>query len=568
MEYSRRAPLFLLMLSSAVLVTLIRFFHAIDPTYDGGIQLQAAHNLLSGRGLSVFSQVLSDLGAGKSLVTLTYFPAGYSLCAAALLGLGLSVATTVKVLAATATLLGWWGWGRVARAFLIDVRARGAQWKWAAVAVATLTPLFFTPPWGGTDIFLWAIVPWVIAAIVDAARDGTSYRWRLDWLAGALCGIAVFMRYVSLFLILYAAVLILWQSGLRLRMLMRRWAVFALGVLPALLVQGYILYVLAESVGTPGGLLAEERRFLPRLWVGIQYLHTANTFWNFWVPGTITSRIFPGGTRALAWQLGVTALAFVSWVTALQFYRRHAGTSGPDLRTAALGLFAAVPLTLLGCTMVSSSIFVAEPRYYWPVVPLSAFAAYFIASSVDVPADRLAIRLLKRSSTLYVAAYVAMSLVYAVSLVLPARISESPRSRLVATELWPWPSMAVTYEFHAARQLVMQRLKEHPDTLLLTSRAGEFFWDPAVDRSRLFDLNCGSLPDKPTYITGPARILIHSFDDGQPQELWYYAANRKHERATCFDRLPAAVMVRQFPKEGFKVLEAHVANGQRIALIP
>jgi hypothetical protein len=128
--------------------------------------------------------------------------------------------------------------------------------------------------------------------------------------------------------------------------------------------------------------------------------------------------------------------------------------------------------------------------------------------------------------------------------------------------------MAVTYEFHIARQLVMQKLKEHPGTLLVTSRAGEFFWDPAVDGSRLHDLNCGLLRRSSSYITGPARILIHSFDDGQANELWYYARNGSHQRAKCFERLPGIEMVQHFPEEGFKVLEAHVAADQRIILNP
>ena len=62
--------------------------------------------------------------------------------------------------------------------------------------------------------------------------------------------------------------------------------------------------------------------------------------------------------------------------------------------------------------------------------------------------------------------------------------------------------MGVTHEFSAARRLVMQLLAERPDTLLLTGRAGAFFWDPLVDGSRLYDLNCEAL--QPAYIDGPA----------------------------------------------------------------
>ncbi len=558
-----------LWLCSALLVTLLRFFHAIDPTRDGGIQLQAALNLLAGHGLSTYEQVGPDLADGQGFVTLTYFPSGYSLSAAALMALGLSVAASVKLLAAVATVFGWWGWSRLARPFFNEGMTRSAFWKSAAIAIAVFTPVFFSPQWGGTDIFLWAIVPWVIVFTVEASHDHAPTGWRLDWLAGALCGLAVLMRYASLFLVVYVVCLILWQSWLQKRVLIRRWAVFGIGLLPALMLQAYVNYVLSNSVVTPGGLFAgQEQGALSRLWVGVRFLPTANTFWNFWIPGVVGRRLFPDGPGALYWRLGITSVAFISWLVALETYRIDIKAVARDSRTAALGLLMALPLTLVGCTMLSGAIFVADPRYYWSVVPLSVFVAYSVASRVNIPPQRIAIRALNRICALYLAAYVAISLVYAVSLFLPGRIGESPRSRLIGTDLLPWPSMAVTYEFSPARQLVMQRLKEHPGTLLLTSRAGAFFWDPAVDASRLYDLNCGYLKPPSLYISGPARVLIHSFDAGQAQELWFYGGNRRDQHSVCFERLQDIHLLQRFPAEGFKVLEARVADGQRIMLRP
>jgi hypothetical protein len=555
-----------LTLGSASLVTLLRFFHAIDPNHDAGIQLQAAYNLLSGHGLAMYEQVTSDLADGKSLVTLTYFPAGYSLSAALLLGLGFSVGTSVKLLAAAATLLGWWGWNTLARPFLGEGMARGSHWKAAGIVVAIATPLFFTPLWDGTDIFLWAIVPWVIVLTVNASRDGTSHGWRLDWLAGALCGIAVLMRYLSLFLVVYVALLILWQSR-RGPVLLRRWMAFGVGVLPAVMLQAYINYVLSTSEATPGGVFAgEQQSVFSRLWLGVRFLHTTNTYWTFWIPGVIARRLLPGGTTA--WQLAVTAVAFVSLLTAFATFRMDQKGGAPDSRMAALGLFLAVPLTLLGLMTVSSTLFVAQPRYYMPIVPLSVFVAYAIASRVRGPSEGVGVRMLQKVCALYLVAYLATSLVYAACVFLPFRIAESPRSRVIGGELLPWPSMAVTSEFSSARKFVMARLKDQPDALLLTSRTGQFIWDPAVDRSRLYDLNCEYLQPASIYTTGPARILIHSFDDGEAHELWYFGVNGRHEPARCFDRFTRVQLLQRFPHEGLKVLEARVAEGQRVVLKP
>ena len=554
-----------LWLCSAILVTGLRFFHAIDPTYDAGIQLRAALNLLAGHGLSVYEQVEPDLAYGKSLVTLTYFPSGYSLVTAVLIAMGLSVATTVKLLAATAGVLGWWGWGRLARPFFSEGMTRSPAWKSTGIAIAILTPAFYTPRWGGTDIFLWAIVPWVIVLTVEAARDNAPGAWRPDWLAGALCGLAVLMRYASLFLVVYVACLILWQSRLQGRTVVRRSLFFGTGLLPALLLQAYVNYVLANAEVTPGGLFTgQPQSALARLWLGVRFLYTANTFWDFWMPGVVARRLFPEGTRVL--QSGIVSFAFVSLLVAFATYRIDIKALARDSRTAALGLFLALPLTLVACTMLSSAIFVAEPRYYEALVPLSVLTAYSVASRVELPPRHIAMRVLNKVCALYLVAYMATSLVYAGCALLPGRIGESPRSRLMGSNLYPWPSMAVTYEFASARRLVMQRLREHPDALLLTSNAAEFSWDPAVDASRLYELNCDYFLPASIYVSGPARILIHSFNDGESQELWYYAGDGDHRRADCFERLGGFHELQRFPAEGFKVLEARVADGQRIVL--
>jgi hypothetical protein len=74
----------------------------------------------------------------------------------------------MKTLAATATILGWWG---------------GAAWPmpmsrtdWSSLdasapyttVIGDNTPLLFTPSWDGTDIFLWAIVSMGITAVTTA----------------------------------------------------------------------------------------------------------------------------------------------------------------------------------------------------------------------------------------------------------------------------------------------------------------------------------------------------------------------------------------------------------------
>jgi hypothetical protein len=555
-------------LCSAAVVVVVRLLHASDPNFDLGIQLQAAHNLLSGHGLSTYRHVAPNLAAPPSLTTLTYFPAGYSLVAAALMKAGFGVAAAIKALGALATLLGWWGWARLSRSFFKDGWQRGPAWRWAAVAVATTAPLLFTPPWGGTDIFLWAIVPWVVQCTVKASDENTAGSWRFDVLAGGLCGLAMLMRYAGLFLVVYAAGVMVWQSWGRIPTLRRRWSAFAVGVLPALALQGYVNYMLSNSPVNPGGLfIATTEGPFRRLWVGALSLRHADHLWAFWVPDNVAGRLFYSG--ASPERLALTACAFLSLLMSLRTYRRDSSLTPRDPRMAALALFVAVPLTLLASMMVSPSNYLADRRYYWPIVPLAALAAYSISSLVDVSRESRSVSWFRRVCGAYLAGFVAMSLVYTSLLFVPGRIGTNQRQKLLAGALYGWPSRGVTHEFSSSRRLVMQLLAEDPDTRLLTNRVVAFYWDPLVDGSKLYDLDCDAL--QPAYVDGPATFVILTIDRGNPGDLWYWRGNAvagSLRRAQCFERLGRLEMVQRFPEEGMKVLRANVGAGEQIILKP
>src|SRR5262249_22606483 len=88
---------------------------------------------------------------------------------AALIAMGASVGLVVKVLGAAGTMLGWWGWGKLASPFFREGLQRGPVWQGAGLAIAIISPLLFTASWQGTDIVLWGAVPWVVHWVVSAA---------------------------------------------------------------------------------------------------------------------------------------------------------------------------------------------------------------------------------------------------------------------------------------------------------------------------------------------------------------------------------------------------------------
>jgi len=554
-----------LWLSGAAIVSVARFFHAAAPDYDIGMQIQAAQNLLAGHGLSEFLHLGQGLTDSATLATQIHFPAGYSIAAASLLALHFDVGMVVRIIGTAATLLGWWGWGTLAQSYFRDGLGRGRMWHWAAFAIATLTPVLFTPSWEGTDILLWAMTPWTVVWLGGEKRSPVS-----DSVVGGICGLAVLARYASVVLVLYAVAIIILQSQFRIQTTARRLTAFGITVVPLVAVQVYLNYFVAGTTASPvgvalgGGIAVAARRF----WSHLSLLPNAHFPWVFWMPGIVLQRIVPDPADPHLWQLGITALAFTALLLAARIYWKGS-VSLNDPRVLALGLLVAIPLELWVSTAQGaqeSYAYLSNRRYYWPLIPLPVLVAYSIAS---VPANSTrsqTTHLLTSASRLYVVGFVTLTLFYAALMFTPNRLGATERTRLLATQLRRWPSLAVSYELSPARQFVIRQLDEQSDALLVTSTAGWFHADASIDQSKVFDLDCNMARFQ--YVTGPATIVILSFDAGEPRELWFPNEGAGSRRSLCFERLPSLELLRRFPDEGLKVLSARIEPGQRVMLKP
>jgi hypothetical protein len=79
-------------------------------------------------------------------------------------------------------------------------------------------------------------------------------------------------------------------------------------------------------------------------------------------------------------------------------------------------------------------------------------------------------------------------------------------------------------------------------------------------------LSCETIQAR--HISGPARIVIVTFEKGRSEDL-YYTGNGITGTvlpADCLAGLSDVRVVQSFPDEGLKVLEAEVAAGTNIAL--
>jgi hypothetical protein len=470
-------------------------------------------------------------------------------------------------------MFGWWGWARLAAWFMGSGTSRSMAGTVAAIVVALGMPLLFTPNSESTDIFLWAAVPWVVLWLAMADADGATAR-RFDIATGALCGLAFLMRYASLFLVAYAGIVMVWQSRRRPALVVRRWSCLAVGLLPAFAIQFSVNYLLSESASTPGGLTFRlSTPVLERLARGVSLFHASNDVWAFWMPGNVLAMLFPREAGpmsqtdpALPWQLGLTA-AFGVWL-ALAAATYHRGRPrARDPRTLSLGLFAAIPVVLFAAMMGGYWDYVGDRRYYLPLIPLTVLVAYSLVFGGDRDRHRSWGALARALGGIYLAGCVAMVLVYLAFLPLPGRIGDVQRVKLLGGRLVEWPSLSVLHERSPARRLAVSRLKQADDPILLTSRPAVFSWDPSLDHSLVIPASCYS--HNARFISGPATVIIHTFDKGGPTDLFEYAGTELDGwlmAEHCLDGLPDLHLVQSFPDEGFKVLESRIPAGQRVEL--
>jgi hypothetical protein len=550
---------------AAGIVTVLRFFTLTNLGYDLTLQVQAAQHLLSGQGLKVFWTVPTDLSEPLSLRPLTHFPAGFSLLTAALLGVGLPLSLVTKVYGAALTLAGWLGWGRFGAlcvgGWLTSTRAARA----AAQALAFTAPLFFTPDWNGTDLILWAAVPWVLHWLVQGAQPTLRQAMRWDLLSGATCGVCVSMRYASLVLAGFAALVILLQCWKRPRLLVGRWLVFGASAAPLVVLQVYLLFFQSRETATPGGV--DTARGIGSVVAGtvngLKLLPNLNYPLVSWAPERVVRLATTAGNRA-PWLYAVTGfLLLLPWLMAKCVGAKSLPEALSDARVIAAGLVVAVPVFLWVCTALSAVPALGIRRYYLLLIPLVPFLLWSLAAPVEL-ASQSAHRWMRNGARLFVLAYLAMMTVGSAFLFVPGAHGAVQRSKLMAdADLRTFPRLGLDYEHFAARQHVVRRLQAYPKLVLLTNFEHWFYADPTVDRSRVQRIeSCENM--RGWRITGPARLLIFACNQGEPLDLSWVKWDGQILPAPCLRSLPNLRLTDTFPANGAKVLECEVPAGSTV----
>jgi hypothetical protein len=275
------STVFFVILAIALLVIVLRVLAPFDAYWDQGIQLESAHRLANGWGLtSTYSAkvVSNDLNQVPEPQHLTWFPPGFSVLIGALLALGLPAILALKLVYSLVTLVGWIGWGLIAALMLAKPLRLFTKSIPVQYAIAAILPVFFTPDWGGTDIFLWAGVPWIILLISQTISTGKP-----GFLMGAglIVGLLYAFRYASLFLALSVLMILAIAYLPRIKLLIGHYAIFLAASLVFMLPVSIYLRIVQGGTGLPTYVsnqgLAAFSATLDRI---IQQLPTASTLFG------------------------------------------------------------------------------------------------------------------------------------------------------------------------------------------------------------------------------------------------------------------------------------------------
>ena len=354
--------IFLIIISSTLLILLLKMCAPYWGQWDINVQILAALRLVAGNGLTVNYHIPGlDLSQNSAGNYLTHFPPGFSLLLASLLFFGLSTVSALKIIFASATLLGWIAWGKLASRSLSEPLFASAHAMPFNYALAVVLPIYFTPYWAGTDLFLWAGTPWVYLLLVR--QGGFSLRSLLDAAAaGLLAGFLYSIRYASAFLVIMALLLLLVKHR-------RQWLHFLgyagsfiagslICILPVILYTKYVnstampsFFSLSKAAGALGRIITD----LPSL-LYIWYLPFGDHL-------LAMIKLHPRIQLLFGFlHLGVVAGLFCCWYFWVQRHRNDAPHPNRFLPLIPLTLIAFLLFSMFGNVFS----FISIQRYYYP----------------------------------------------------------------------------------------------------------------------------------------------------------------------------------------------------------
>jgi hypothetical protein len=378
---------FTVFLVCAILIVFARSIAPFQVEKDQALQLEAAQRLVEGRGLTTTSvrQASFDLSEAATAEYVTWFTPGFSLMVAGWLSLGVSLLISLKFIYGLTTLIGWIGWAIVASHLLSNPMELGTRSYRIQLIIAALLPILVTPLWQGTDIFLWAGIPFVLLLLNNSDRR-ESQMFLIA--AGILVGFLISIRYGSIFLVIAAFALIAQRTLPNLKALVRNTSLFLLGfsflMIPLLIYTK--LFSKNQSLGPEYISPSSHYSRIPKMIFGM--LKGSYIISNLVLGSPVLDRLCRKlDSSLLDHAVGIPCLLIILFLPLLVL-RRSGPTIERPQRNIALSLSffpIALVIFLIGANVTSGQGLFGVTRYYTPVSLCGALVFYQLASRRGYP---------------------------------------------------------------------------------------------------------------------------------------------------------------------------------------
>jgi hypothetical protein len=560
---ARNAVVFSVVVASALILTGARTLAPFEVGKDQSGQLEAAQNLVMGKGLTTTNDVppaSHDIMVNSQPKYLTWWPPGFSLIVAAFLAMGFSLLVSLKIVYALVTLVGWIGWGIIISHFIVQPLRLGGREYPVHLVIAGLLPVFFTLGWDGTDIFLWAGIPFLFLWVFNQEREQASYLSVAA--AGLLFGALYAIRYASLFLGLATLLILIQVRFPSLRASLKRFAVFLLTGLVIILPT--YLYSKFYAVGTTG---IAQRATLTRLTSSLanaikgifqKLPFSSNMILGSPLPDLVVFRI---NSHLILYAYGTICLAtlLLMPIVLIENRKRSGQRSQNDM---ALGLWF-LPLSLLAF-LITVDIAVrlgllGVRRYYEPLAFCGVLVFYQLANTLQT---RRIVGYASRAIVLFFIAYICVympalafmserngQLVYTVLGFTPAN---NVKYRGTSYNI-SYPSFTIYSSMEGTRQKIRQLAEADPQALFFVEEYGYFIYDGFQQG--------GPIPGKTLRVFPRIEYWREAYTSAPVKVYWVL-----NERTTLSFVAPANQEVAYFDRfEQTKILESEFPAGHRFA---
>ncbi|MBW4538651.1 MAG: hypothetical protein KME43_05825 [Myxacorys chilensis ATA2-1-KO14] len=185
---------------SACVLSIIRALSPLFIASDSSVQIGAGLGLASIGKMGNYALGV-DISQPPQTEWLTWFAPALSIFLFLLMKLGFTTEVSLKIIYSTATIAGWYGWGLLFREVMLLTNTRNLFATLVAITLGITLPLYFTFDWCGTDLLLWAGIPFIIYYFYSIYRRSEPQPLNYVKL-GSLIGFTYTIRYAAISLLI------------------------------------------------------------------------------------------------------------------------------------------------------------------------------------------------------------------------------------------------------------------------------------------------------------------------------------------------------------------------------